>query len=214
MDRPGPRPYWQMALMSTLILLPIVDPAGLGVARPIRGDLAWFGRAAALADPGDRVALLGLWLFAAHQSDDSPQDGALVFLPAAVLVPAILGAPGSLDETSALSMLGEAYFVAGVAIFVGLLAPASWRPLAGAVALGDAVRRALDARPRTGHRPRWRRGGSGQRGLAPGADRPADRAHPAWRALQPPILQTVDEEAGGPRPARRRRGERAGERWG
>ena len=33
-------------------------------------------------------------------------------------------------------MLGEALLVAGVAIFVGLLAPGSWRPLAGAAALG------------------------------------------------------------------------------
>jgi hypothetical protein len=82
------------------------------------------------------VALLGLWLYAARQSDNSPQDGALVFLPVALLVPAILGAPGSLDETAALMMLGEAFLVAGAAIFVGLLAPESWRPLAGAAALG------------------------------------------------------------------------------
>jgi hypothetical protein len=52
-------------------------------------------------------------------------------------VPAVLGAPGSLDETSALSMLGEACLVAGVWIFAGLLAPASWRPMAGGIALGS-----------------------------------------------------------------------------
>jgi hypothetical protein len=82
------------------------------------------------------LVLAGLWLFAAFQSDQVPENGALLFLPAAVLVPAILGAPGSLDETSALTMLGEACLVAGVTIFLGLLSPAGWRPLAGGAALG------------------------------------------------------------------------------
>jgi hypothetical protein len=101
----------------------------VAISRGSAGPLLWLTLATA-------VALLGLWLFAAHQADDSPQDGALVFLPAALLVPAILGAPGALDETSALTMLGEAFVVAGIAIFVGLLAPGSWRPLTGAAALG------------------------------------------------------------------------------
>jgi hypothetical protein len=82
------------------------------------------------------VVLAGLWLFAAFQSDQVPENGALLFLPAALVVPAILGAPGSLDETSALAMLAEASLVAGVAIFMGLLSPEGWRPLAGGAALG------------------------------------------------------------------------------
>lgn len=136
MDRRGPRPYWQMALLATLILMPIATLQAsasrvpfVAIARGSAGPLLWLTLATA-------VALLGLWLFAAHQADDSPQDGGLVFLPAALLVPAIMGAPGALDETSALMMLGEALLVAGIAIFVGLLAPGRWRPLTGAVAFG------------------------------------------------------------------------------
>jgi len=82
------------------------------------------------------VILLGLWFFAALQSDQTPENGALLFLPAAVLVPAMMGAPGALDETSALSMLGEAALLAGVAIFIGLLAPDNLRPVTGGAALG------------------------------------------------------------------------------
>ncbi len=153
MDRPGPRPYWQMALLVTLILMPIVTLQAsasrvpfVDVARGSAGPLLWLTLASC-------ITLLGLWLFAAHQSDESPQDGALLFLPAAVVVPAVMGAPGSLDETSALSMLGEAFLVAGVMTFIGLLAPPSRRPIAGAVALGVqfVVLWALDRGPVIGH---------------------------------------------------------------
>jgi hypothetical protein len=136
MDRPSPRPYWQMTLLVTLILMPVIALQAsasrvpfVAIARSSAGPLLWLTLASC-------ITLFGLWLFAARQSDQSPENGSLLFLPAAVLVPAILGAPGSLDETSALSMLGEACLVAGVWIFALLLGPASWRPLAGAIALG------------------------------------------------------------------------------
>jgi hypothetical protein len=136
MDRPGPRPYSQMTLLVTIILMPVVALQAsasrapfVALSRGSAGPLLWLTLATG-------ITLFGLWLFAAHQSDQFPENGSLLFLPAAVLVPAILGAPGSLDETSALSMLGEACLVAGVWIFAALLAPASWRPMAGGIALG------------------------------------------------------------------------------
>ena len=136
MDRPGPRPYWQMTLLVTIILMPVVALQAsasrvpfVAISRGSAGPLLWLTLASC-------ITLFGLWLFAAHQSDQSPENASLLFLPAAVLVPAIFGAPGSLDETSALSMLGEACLVAGVWIFAALLAPANWRPMAGAIALG------------------------------------------------------------------------------
>jgi hypothetical protein len=136
MDRPGPRPYSQMTLLVTIILMPVVALQAsasrvpfVAISRGSAGPLLWLTLATG-------ITLFGLWLFAAHQSDQFPENGSLLFLPAAVLVPAILGAPGSLDETSALSMLGEACLVAGVWIFAALLAPASWRPMAGGIALG------------------------------------------------------------------------------
>ncbi len=136
LDRPGPRPYWQMTLLVTLVLMPVIALQAsasrvpfVAIARGSAGPLLWFTVASC-------IALTGLWLFASFQSDQAPENGALLFLPAAVLVPAILGAPGSLDETSALTMLGEACLVAGLSIFLGLLSPAGWRPLAGGAALG------------------------------------------------------------------------------
>jgi hypothetical protein len=147
------------------------------------------------------VTLFGIWLFAAHQSDQSPENGSLLFLPAALLVPAILVAPGSLDETSALSMLGEACLVAGIWIFVALLAPANWRPLAGAIALAAqfVVLWMLGQRPVIGH----------DAGTVVPASAVLMIALTTLLTVLTPLgalfsrrfFQTVEEETGGPRPA-------------
>jgi hypothetical protein len=153
LDRPGPRTYWQMALGATLIALPVIALQAfvsrmpfVAISRGSAGPLLWLTFVAV-------VVLGGLWIFAAYQSDETPENGALFFLPAAVLVPAVLGAPGTLGETSALEMLGEASFVAGVAIFLGLLSPENMRPVLGGATLGVqfALLWALGRGPVLGH---------------------------------------------------------------
>jgi hypothetical protein len=201
MDRPGPRPYWQMTLLVTLILMPMMALQAsasrvpfVAVSRGSAGPLLWLTVATC-------ITLFGLWLFAAHQSDQAPENGSLLFLPAAVLVPAILGAPGSLDETSVLSMLGEACLVAGLSIFVLLLGPASWRPLAGAIALGAQFV------------VLWMIGRGPVIGNDSGTVVPASAAllltlttlltvlTPLGALFSRRFVQTVEEETGGPRPA-------------
>jgi len=136
LDRPGSRAYWQMALCTVLILMPIVALQAsasrvpfVSIQRDSAGPLLWLTFAVCLT-------LLALWLFAARQASDAPENAALLFLPPALLAPAILGAAGSLDETSTLSMLGQSSLLAGVAILIGSLSPPNWRPVAGGVALG------------------------------------------------------------------------------
>jgi hypothetical protein len=201
MDRPGPRPYWQMTLLVTLVLMPVVALQAstsrvpfVAISRGSAGPLLWLTLATC-------ITLFGLWLFAAHQSDQAPENGSLLFLPAAVLVPAILGAPGSLDETSALSMLGEACLVAGVWIFALLLGPPSWRPVAGAIALGAqfVVLWMIGRGPVIGHDG--------------GTVVPASAAllltlttlltvlTPLGALFSRRFVQTIEEESGGPRPA-------------
>jgi hypothetical protein len=121
---------------------------------------------------------------------------------AALLIPAMLGAPGSLDETSALMMLGEAFLVAGIAVFLGLLAPASWRPLAGAGALG------------TQYSLLWILGRGPVLGPDGGVVVPLSAVFllaltasltvltPLAALFSRRFFQTVEEEGGGPRPAR------------
>jgi hypothetical protein len=201
MDRPGPRPYWQMTLLVTIVLMPVVALQAsasrvpfVAIARGSAGPLLWLTLATC-------ITLFGLWLFAAHQSDQAPENGSLLFLPAAVLVPAILGAPGSLDETSALSMLGEACLVAGAWIFVALLAPASWRPMAGGIALGAQFA------------VLWVIGRGPVIGSDAGTVVPASAAlllalttlltvlTPLGALFSRRFVQTVEEESGRPRPA-------------
>ena len=201
LDRPGSRPYWQMTLLVTLVLMPVVALQAsasrvpfVAIARGSAGPLLWFTFATC-------IVLTGLWLFASFQSDQVPQNGALLFLPAAVLVPAILGAPGSLDETSALTMLGEACLVAGVSTFLALLSPASWRPLAGAAALGAQFVLL------------WALGRGPVIGQDGGTVVPACAAlllsltalltvlTPLGALFSRRFFQTVEEETGGPKPA-------------
>ena len=201
MDRPGPRPYWQMTLLATLVLMPVVALQAsasrvpfVAISRGSAGPLLWLTLATS-------VTLFGLWLFAAHQSDQAPENGSLLFLPAALLVPAILGAPGSLDETSALAMLGESCLIAGVWIFVALLAPASWRPIAGGIAVGAQFGAlwVLGRGPVIGH----------DGGTVVPASTAALLAVTILLTVMTPLgalfsrrfVQTVEEETGGPRPA-------------
>ena len=202
MDRPGPRPYWQMTLLVTLILMPVVALQAsasrvpfVAISRGSAGPLLWLTLASC-------ITLFGLWLFAAHQSDQPRRTRRSSSLPAAVLVPAMIGAPGSLDETSALSMLGEACLVAGVWIFAALLAPANWRPMAGAIALG------------TQFVVLWMVGRGPVIGHDSGTVVPASAAlllalttllivlTPLGALFSRRFVQTIEEETGGPRPAR------------
>jgi hypothetical protein len=190
-----------MTLLVTLILMPVVALQAsasrvpfVAISRGSAGPLLWLTLATC-------VTLFGLWLFAAHQSDQEPENGSLLFLPAALLVPAMLGAPGSLDETSALSMLGEACLVAAVWIFALLLGPASWRPMAGAIALGAqfVVLWMIDRGPVIGND-----GGT----VVPASAALLLTVTTLLTVLTPlgalfsrRFVQTVEEETGGPRPA-------------
>jgi hypothetical protein len=120
----------------SLALLPVVSLQ----AYASRVPFVSFGRGSAgplvLLTFATCLVLIALWIFAVVQSEQEPENSALLFLPAALLVPAILGAPGSLAESSALTMLGEASLVAAATTFVGLVSPPNWRPLAGGAAFG------------------------------------------------------------------------------
>jgi hypothetical protein len=136
LDRRGSRPYWHMMFAVSLVLMPIVTLQ----AYASRVPFVAIGRGSAgplvLLTLATSLVLVAFWMFAIVQSEQEPENSALLFLPAALLVPALLGAPDSLGESSALTMLGEASVIAGVTTFVGLVSPANWRPLAGGVALG------------------------------------------------------------------------------
>jgi hypothetical protein len=200
-DRPGARPYWQVMLGAVLILMPVVALQAsasrvpfVAIGRGSAGPLIWLTLAAC-------VILCGLWLFAVYQADESPGDAALLFLPAAVLVPAVLGAAGSLGETSVLAMLAQSSLVAGVAIFLGLVSPEPWRPIAGGVALGAqfVLLWALGRGPVLSHDGGFIVPLSAALLLA--LTVLLTVAAPLGALFARRFVQTVEEESGGPKPA-------------
>lgn len=87
------------------------------------------------ASLGMIVVLLGLMVLAAVLAADMPENASILLAPSLLLVPAVLGAPGRLDEQSAMLALGEAFALAAVVIAVGWLLPRNARPLVGLAAL-------------------------------------------------------------------------------
>ena len=113
LDRPGARAYWQLALLATLVLMPIAAMQAAASRYPFvaishgsAGPLLWLTLATL-------VALGAFWLFACYHSSAQPEESGLLFLLAALLVPAMLGAPGTIDERSVLAMLALAAGLAG-----------------------------------------------------------------------------------------------------
>lgn len=81
------------------------------------------------------AALLGVAILAAAQAIGEPEHASVLFAPAALLVPAMLAAPGTLDERSALAALAESMALAAIATGLAWLSPPGGRLLAGPVAL-------------------------------------------------------------------------------
>ncbi|MDP9364608.1 MAG: hypothetical protein M3Q10_10365, partial [Chloroflexota bacterium] len=112
MESPIWRRVWLVLLASTAVLLPLVALQAavarvpfVAVDRGSAGSLLW-------STAGVVAALFGLVGLAAVLATDAPEQASLLFVPAALLVPAVLAAPGPLDEASALAALAEATTVA------------------------------------------------------------------------------------------------------
>lgn len=129
---------WLLALAASAVLLPLL---ALHAATSRVPYVAWSrGSAGAVvwSSVGAAVALVGLVALTAAISADAPEQASLLFAPVAVLVPAVLGAPGDLDERSALAALARAFAVAAPAVFVGWLLPRGAQPLVGPLTLAAA----------------------------------------------------------------------------
>lgn len=130
------RRIWFVLLATTAVLLPLVALQAalsrvpfVALARGSAGPLLWSTGAVV-------AALVGLVGLSAVLAADAPEQASLLFLPPALLVPAVLGAQGDLDERTALAALAEASAVAAVGAALGWLLPRGARPLVAPVALG------------------------------------------------------------------------------
>ena len=136
LESPLWRRVWLMLLATTAVLLPLAALQAaisrvpfVALARGSAGPLLWSTASVA-------AALVGLVGLAAVLSADAPEQASLLFVPAALVVPAVLGAPGSLEEVSALAALAEATALSTVMVAIGWTLPRGARPLVAPVALG------------------------------------------------------------------------------
>ena len=127
---------WLLMLAATAALLPMLALQTatsrvpfVALGRGSAGPLIW-------STVGAVLMVVGVALLAAIVSADAPDQASILFVPAALLVPAVLGAPGDLDETAALLALAEASGLAALAAMLGWLLPAWARPQVASVALG------------------------------------------------------------------------------
>jgi len=128
-EQPRWSQVWMLVLVTTVLLLPWLALQGaasrlpfVAWARDSAGTLLW-------TTAGAIVALSVVVTVTAGVSARQPEQASLLFLPAALLVPAIMGAPGQLDERSTLTTLAEVFAVASVIAFAGWLLPLGARPL-------------------------------------------------------------------------------------
>ena len=118
------RRLWWMALACTGMLLPGLALQAALSRTPFvswssgsAGPLAW-------VTLGTLVLLAGIWVWTASVSADEPERAAILWLPAALLVPAVLSTPGpDLDEAAGLLALAIACALAGAAVLLGELSP-------------------------------------------------------------------------------------------
>lgn len=120
------RRLWWMALACTTMVLPALTLQAAISRTPF---VSWSSGAAGpllWVTLGCLVLLTALWLWTAMVSVDEPAAAALVWLPAALLVPAMLSTPSStIDERSGLIALAIATGLSAAAVLLGEISPPS-----------------------------------------------------------------------------------------
>lgn len=123
------RRLWWMALACTVMLLPALALQAALSRTPFvswgsgsAGPLLWTSVAT--------LALLAaMWLWTASVTGEEPERAAILWLPAALLIPAVQATPGrGIDERAGLLALAIACAVAGAAVVLGEISPPSALP--------------------------------------------------------------------------------------
>jgi hypothetical protein len=116
---------WASNLITALAIMPIAALAVTLMRQPhvsLSAGSAW---APLLFTVLLCVALTGMSIAFALWSTDGPDEAALLILPAAMIIPALVGIRGGIEEVEAVRALGQAAIIAAVAAVMSWsLAPA------------------------------------------------------------------------------------------
>ena len=127
---------WLMLLACTLTLLPVLAIQA-ALSRVPYTSLATGSAGPVIIATLAAIAMVGcLTGLAGILAAETPEHGGILLAPALLLVPAVLGGRGELDERAALFALAVAWGVGAAVVGVGWLLPRAARPLVGLAAFG------------------------------------------------------------------------------
>jgi hypothetical protein len=132
-----------------LILLPMLAVQTSATRMPYVSNELGTLRPAVIATVAAAAALVGFAIAAVVMAWDAPEDASLLFLPAGLLVPVMLGSSFAVGEGEVTPWVAGIFLLTAGATFLALIMPIGLRALVGPVGLGVffALLLALGRRP-------------------------------------------------------------------
>lgn len=132
--RPWARTFLANAAI-VLAILPLLAVQASATRLPYVSTEFGTARPAIVATAAAVVALFALAVSAIATAWEAPENAALLFLPAALLVPAMLGTPLAVTEPRVALLVTEVFALSTIGTFLALVAPITARPVVGPVCL-------------------------------------------------------------------------------
>jgi hypothetical protein len=132
----GMRMAWIVGAIETAVILPVVALQTMIAREPYVSQSMGSAGPVLVATLVVAFVLIGVALYVAAVSWQHPEEAGLVFMPLALLTPAVIGARNDVLEESAVRALAQASLLAAGATVIAWALPRKMRPFVPAVALG------------------------------------------------------------------------------
>ncbi|MFL5760450.1 MAG: hypothetical protein ACJ789_12010 [Thermomicrobiales bacterium] len=131
----GMRMAWIVGAIETAVILPVVALQTIIAREPYVSQSMGSAGPVLVATAIVALVQIGLAVFIAASSWEHPEEAGLIFLPLALLVPAVIGARHEILEENAVRALAQASLLAAGATVIAWALPRSSRPFVPAAAL-------------------------------------------------------------------------------
>jgi hypothetical protein len=132
----GMRMAWIVGAIETAVILPVVALQTIIAREPYVSSSMGSAGPVLVATLVVAFVLIGVAIYVAAVSWQHPEEAGLVFMPLALLTPAVIGARNDVLEGSAVRALAQASLLAAGATVIAWALPRKMRPFVPAVALG------------------------------------------------------------------------------
>jgi hypothetical protein len=132
----GMRMAWIIGAIETAVILPVVSLQTMIAREPYVSQSMGSAGPVLVATLVVAFVLIGVAVYVAAVSWQHPEEAGLVFMPLALLTPAVIGARNDVLEESAVRALAQASLLAAGATVIAWSLSKKMRPFVPAVALG------------------------------------------------------------------------------